>query len=305
MTDAERAEARAAGADGSVVASSDRAGAAGVGSAGRGAGGAGSAGQGGVGSLEASSRTSGVRWEPTVVLDRTSSQPLHAQISAPIKRAILEGHLLPGTRIENEVSMSRRLKVSRPTTRQALQTLVDAGFLLRRRGVGTVVAPQPKRQLMRLPSLHEEIKATGHASTTEILNYNHRRATDAIAEQLGIPIDTPVVELERLRKRDGVPVAILYNWLPAKITPPREKLEDHGLYELLREAGVEPTSTTQSVGAERPDRREAKLLAISLRDPVLTIDRTAFDPSGHIIEWGFHIYRADLYRYESTVFAQA
>ncbi|MDV6239731.1 GntR family transcriptional regulator [Trueperella bernardiae] len=305
MTDAERAEARAAGADGSVVASSDRAGAAGVGSAGRGAGGAGSAGQGGVGSLEASSRTSGVRWEPTVVLDRTSSQPLHAQISAPIKRAILEGHLLPGTRIENEVSMSRRLKVSRPTTRQALQTLVDAGFLLRRRGVGTVVAPQPKRQLMRLPSLHEEIKATGHASTTEILNYNHRRATDAIAEQLGVPIDTPVVELERLRKRDGVPVAILYNWLPAKITPPREKLEDHGLYELLREAGVEPTSTTQSVGAERPDRREAKLLAISLRDPVLTIDRTAFDPSGHIIEWGFHIYRADLYRYESTVFAQA
>ncbi|MCM3907009.1 GntR family transcriptional regulator [Trueperella bernardiae] len=305
MIDAERAEARAAGADGSVVASSDRAGAAGVGSAGRGAGGAGSAGQGGVGSLEASSQTSGVRWEPTVVLDRTSSQPLHAQISAPIKRAILEGHLLPGTRIENEVSMSRRLNVSRPTTRQALQTLVDAGFLLRRRGVGTVVAPQPKRQLMRLPSLHEEIKATGHASTTEILNYNHRRATDAIAEQLGIPIDTPVVELERLRKRDGVPVAILYNWLPAKITPPREKLEDHGLYELLREAGVEPTSTTQSVGAERPDRREAKLLAISLRDPVLTIDRTAFDPSGHIIEWGFHIYRADLYRYESTVFAQA
>ena len=201
--------------------------------------------------------------------------------------------------------MSRRRNVSRPTTRQALQTLVDAGFLLRRRGVGTVVAPQPKRQLMRLPSLHEEIKATGHASTTEILNYNHRRATDAIAEQLGIPIDTPVVELDRLRKRDGVPVAILYNWLPAKITPPREKLEDHGLYELLREAGVEPTSTTQSVGAERPDRREAKLLAISLRDPVLTIDRTAFDPSGHIIEWGFHIYRADLYRYESTVFAQA
>lgn len=249
-------------------------------------------------------RGSPARYEPAVELDRSSSQPLHAQISAPIKRAILEGHLLPGTRIENEVSMSRRLNVSRPTTRQALQSLVEGGFLLRRRGVGTVVAPQPVRQLMRLPSLHEEIIAAGHESTTQILNYNHRRATDAIAAQLAVPIDSPVVELERLRKRDGAPVAILYNWLPAAITPPRDKLENHGLYELLRQAGVELASTTQSVGAERPDRREAKLLAISLRDPVLTIDRTAFDPRGAIIEWGFHIYRADLYRYESTVFAQ-
>lgn len=83
--------------------------------------------------------------------------------------------------------------------------------------------------------------------------------------------------------RDGVPAAILYNWLPAAVAPPRDQLETRGLYELLREAGVVPMSTTQSVGAERPDRRSAKLLAISLRDPVLTIDRTAFNANGEII----------------------
>ncbi|MEW6868810.1 GntR family transcriptional regulator [Trueperella pyogenes] len=244
------------------------------------------------------------KYEPEVKLDRSSGQPLHAQISAPIKRAILEGRLLPGTRIENEVSMARRLHVSRPTTRQALQSLVEGGLLLRRRGVGTVVAPHPKRHLMRLPSLHEELMSGGFASTTQIIQYNHRRATEAIAEQLGIAVDDPVIELERLRLRDAVPVAILYNWLPAHVAPPRSRLENHGLYELLREAGMEPASTTQSVGAERPDRREAKLLAISQRDPVLTIERTAFNARGEILEWGFHIYRADLYRYESTVFAQ-
>ena len=183
----------------------------------------------------------------------------------------------------------------------AIETMGDkitARAAVEARGVPTVPG------ISRPGLTDEEIIAAGHEATTEILNYNHRRATDAIAAQLAVPIDSPVVELERLRKRDGAPVAILYNWLPAAITPPRDKLENHGLYELLREAGVELASTTQSVGAERPDRREAKLLAISLRDPVLTIDRTAFDPRGAIIEWGFHIYRADLYRYESTVFAQ-
>ncbi|VEI13423.1 GntR family transcriptional regulator [Trueperella bialowiezensis] len=243
------------------------------------------------------------RYEPDIDIDRTSPAPLHAQISAPIKRAILDGVIGPGTRIENEVSLAQRLKVSRPTARQALQTLVEAGLLHRRRGVGTVVAARPHHQLLQLPSLHEEIQDAGHESTSKILQYNHRRATDAIAKQLGVAVDDSVVELERLRLRDGQPVAILYNWLPAAIAPPDDQLEHRGLYELLRESGVVPTSTTQSVGAERPDKREARLLAISTRDPVLTIDRTAYDARGHIIEWGFHVYRADLYRYKSTVVA--
>lgn len=245
------------------------------------------------------------KYQPAIELDRTSSAPLHSQISDPIKRAILEGTLRPGARIENEISLAKRLEVSRPTARQALQSLVEAGLLQRRRGVGTIVAPRPRHQLIQIPSLHEEIQEAGHESTSEILQYNHRRATEAIAQQLGINADSSVVELERLRLRDGEPVAILYNWLPAALAPSREDLEASGLYELLRKKGVAPTSTRQSVGAERPDKREARLLAISMRDPVLTIDRTAFDASGRIVEWGFHIYRADLYRYHSTVVAQS
>lgn len=244
------------------------------------------------------------KYQPAIELDRTSSAPLHSQISDPIKRAILEGTLRPGARIENEISLAKRLEVSRPTARQALQSLVEAGLLQRRRGVGTIVAPRPRHQLIQIPSLHEEIQEAGHESTSEILQYNHRRATEAIAKQLGMNADASVVELERLRLRDGEPVAILYNWLPAALAPSREDLEASGLYELLRKSGVAPTSTRQSVGAERPDKREARLLAISMRNPVLTIDRTAFDASGRIVEWGFHIYRADLYRYHSTVVAQ-
>ncbi len=245
------------------------------------------------------------KYQPEIVLDREASAPLHAQISAPIKRAIVEGALRPGTRIENEIALAKRLQVSRFTARQAIQTLVEAGLLQRRRGVGTVVTPQSHLQLIQLPSLHEEIQESGHESTTEILQYNHRRATEAIAKQLGIEAEASVVELERLRRRDGEPVAILYNWLPAALAPSREELETFGLYELLRKNGVAPTSTRQSVGAERPDKREARLLAISMRDPVLTIDRTAFGADGRIVEWGFHIYRADMYRYQSTVVAQS
>ncbi|MFY9262730.1 MAG: GntR family transcriptional regulator [Actinomycetaceae bacterium] len=246
-----------------------------------------------------------LRYQPNIVLDRESPTPLHAQISELIGREITEGILSPGTLLENEVSLARRLKVSRPTARRAMQTLVEQGLLLRRRGAGTIVAPKPRHRIGRLSSLNEEIRGAGKLPSTEVLTYQHTAASETVARLLDRPIGSPVVELERLRYRDGVPLAILYNWLPAEFAPGSAELNKSGLYELMRNAGVKIASTTQSVSAERPKLRHAKLLAITPRQPVLIIERTAFDDHGHVVEWGRHVYRGDLYHYESTVFAQA
>lgn len=244
------------------------------------------------------------QFSPEITLDRNSSVPLHAQISEPIAQAILDGKITPGTLIENEVGLAERLQVSRPTARRAMQTLVDKGLLLRRRGAGTLVAPKSQHRLPKITSLMEDLQREGANPSTKVVLYKYRRATSAIAEQLQCPVGAQVVELERLRLRNGVPVALLYNWIPVEIAPAAEDLAHHGLYQLFNANGITIASTTQSVGAERPTRREAGLLAISTRQPVLSIERTAFDPSGNVIEWGLHAYRGDAYRYESTVLAQ-
>ncbi len=243
-------------------------------------------------------------WKPKISLNRSTSTPLHEQISEPIQRAILDGIITPGTLIENEVALASRLQVSRPTTRRAMQTLVDRGLLLRRRGSGTIVAPKTRHQINLLSSLYTDIRREGKVSTTDILHYELISANKLIAEKLGCSIGEPVLELERLRFKDGIPVAILFNWLPKQIAPSYNDLLNEGLYQLLLNNGVDISSTEQSVGAERPKRRAAKLLGITTREPVLTINRTAFDEEGRIIEWGRHIYRGDIYRYESTVFSK-
>lgn len=242
-------------------------------------------------------------YEPHINLNRDSSTPLHAQISEPIERDIFDGKLQPGTVIENEVSLAARLNVSRPTARRAMQTLVEQGLLLRRRGKGTIVAPKPKHRPFKLSSLNEELRFQGKNPTTEILKYNVITASAQMAEKLDCLVGDRVVELERLRYRDGVPVAILYNWIPAAKAPSYDALLNAGLYETMRTSGITIASTTQAVSAQRPRRRHTKLLGITVKQPVLTIDRTAFDEQGKIVEWGLHTYRGDLYRYESTVFA--
>lgn len=82
----------------------------------------------------------------TVELDRSSVIPLYYQLAQAIEAAIRNGEWKPGERFENELAMGRRLTLSRPTVRRAVQEVVDKGLLVRKRGVGTLVAPNPQHQ---------------------------------------------------------------------------------------------------------------------------------------------------------------
>jgi DNA-binding GntR family transcriptional regulator len=54
--------------------------------------------------------------------------------------------------------------------------------------------------------------------------------------------------------------------------------------------------------AEAAGAAEARLLDIKRNAPLISMQRTAFDPAGHAVEYGEHRYRADLYAIEVTVF---
>lgn len=84
--------------------------------------------------------------EPFVLaisLDKASEEPLHQQISEPLRTMILNNELNPGQLLEDEVGMAKRLDTSRTTVRRAFQNLADAGLLSRQRGVGTRVTLPP------------------------------------------------------------------------------------------------------------------------------------------------------------------
>ena len=51
-------------------------------------------------------------------LDRTSPVPLHHQLARQLEEAIEQGTLAPGNLLGNEVGLSARLGLSRPTVRR-------------------------------------------------------------------------------------------------------------------------------------------------------------------------------------------
>src|SRR5262249_38243853 len=156
--------------------------------------------------------------EPAVMsaisIDRASPVPLYYQVARQLESAIESGALAAGTRLENEVDLSERLGLSRPTVRAAFGYLVNKGLVIRRRGPGTLVAERPIDRDLRLTSLHDDLAASGLTPATRVLKNEVDHADSAAAAALEIPEGALVIWLRRIRFADGEPVAVMNNVLP-------------------------------------------------------------------------------------------
>ncbi len=232
-------------------------------------------------------------------VDRTSPVPLYFQLSQQLEAAIEKGRLSPGSLLGNEIELAGRLGLSRPTVRQAIQSLVDKGLLVRRRGVGTQVVHSQVRRPLELSSLYDDLEAAGRRPATRVLSNAVEPATAEVAAALGVPEGSDVHLVERLRLAHDEPMARLRNHLPAGLLPlATEQLEATGLYRLMRGAGITLHSARQSVGARAATAEEGEQFGEPAGAPLLTMQRTTYDDTGQVVEFGSHIYRASRYSFE-------
>ncbi|MDN0200111.1 GntR family transcriptional regulator [Streptomyces sp. S.PNR 29] len=232
-------------------------------------------------------------------LDRGSPVPLYYQLAQQLEAAIEHGVLAPGNLLGNEVDLSVRLGLSRPTVRQAIQSLVDKGLLVRRRGVGTQVVHSQVKRPLELSSLYDDLEAAGQGPTTQVVRNETEAASADVAAALGIAEGSEVTVLERLRCTHGQPVAFLCNYLPAPLLQlDTARLESTGLYRMMRTAGITLHSARQTIGARSATAEEAARLDEQQGAALLTMQRTAFDDTGRPVEYGTHIYRASRYAFD-------
>lgn len=241
--------------------------------------------------------------DPTVQLelsvDRSSPVPLYFQLSQQLEAAIEHGTLTPGSLLGNEIELAARLGLSRPTVRQAIQSLVDKGLLVRRRGVGTQVVHSQVKRPLELSSLYDDLEAAGQRPATRVLVNELVPAPAEIAAALGVAEDSDVHRVERLRLAHGEPMAHLCNFLPpGLIGLDTDQLETTGLYRLMRAAGITLHSARQSIGARAATKEEAERLAEETGAPLLTMQRVTFDDTGRAVEYGTHTYRPTRYSFE-------
>jgi len=218
------------------------------------------------------------------VLDGTGA--VYQQIRRAVARPILRGDWAPGSRIPSEHELTELFGASRMTVNKALSALADEGLIVRRRRLGSFVAERPpERAVMEIWDIGAEILRTGQ-------NYTYRKnmsrlfAADADAVTLvGVPPQTPLLEISGLHSADGVPIQLerrLINIESAPAaettdfseTPPGRWLLDH----------IAWTDAEHLIRAIEADREIAELLEIEEGTACLRVERRTWN-EGVLVTW--------------------
>lgn len=231
--------------------------------------------------------------------DRSDALPLWAQVCADLRRRIETGEFAAG--FPGELSLTEEYEVSRHTVREALRVLRGEGVLRSQRGRPTVIEPTVYRQsLGTLSSLFESVAAQGSTPRSDVL----RLATTinaSVSADLGLPDETPLVVIERLRYADDQPIAHDVSWLPAEFALPLlgRDLSHAALYAELHSLGIALDGGSERVTAEGAPRHIAELLDLPPDAPVLLLERRA-TAQGRPVEWRETHVRADRFSLEAT-----
>jgi GntR family transcriptional regulator len=115
-------------------------------------------------------------------LDRENTEPLHGQIAAQIRRLLASGELRPGTLLPSVRMLARQHAINPMTVSKAYGSLVDAGMLERKSGIGMAVAccriADDERMAMLAPAL------TALAMQSAQLGLSRKAVLDALDDRL-------------------------------------------------------------------------------------------------------------------------
>src|SRR5215212_5526191 len=124
-----------------------------------------------------------------------------------LRQAITDGTFRPGSQLPTEAELCEMLGVSRTVVREALRVLEDDGLVTRRHGVGTFVRNNPILKNLNFNfGITEMIESAGLKPGTSHLVLQKETADVEKAEQLRVPLGTPLLTVERIRTANGRPV---------------------------------------------------------------------------------------------------
>ena len=187
-----------------------------------------------------SGKRAAVEWGNLNIMSQLE-MPLYQQIYDEIKHAIDNGIYVPGDKIPTEAELSTKYAVSRITVRRAIDDLGAAGFLVKRRGLGTFVCePRMRRKLLQggLPQSFSEIcRKSGRVPGAKLINREIVVARQDEREFFGLDEDDLVLHVQRLRTADEQPIFEENMCLPYVENKElaRCDLQGNSLYELLDE----------------------------------------------------------------------
>ena len=219
--------------------------------------------------------------------------PLYARLSQILRSRITSGEFKPKDMLPTEDEISRTYGVSRITVREALRILADQGIIVRQSGRGTFVTSSGS---VRAACSIDDLINGRQETRREWLTRRVLAASPQVSEALGVDQGERVVEMTCVGYADTLPFGVHTVTLPYRVgrrVSARHLGGNTVCQYLTRVCGYRLSHVDQWTTAALADRDMAKLIGISVGDPILCIRRIFFDVEGRAVEFAINRYRAD------------
>ena len=236
--------------------------------------------------------------EADPVIRAENSRAVRDTVEQRIKELIASGQLGEDGRLPTERDLAEQFGVSRTTVRQVLDRLEHEGSVYRRRGRtgGTFVnRPRVDIDFGYLAGIPAYLRAQGFRPGAHVVSARMIPADDTTASALRIPAGTLVYEVVRIRLADEVRISLENARIPASLAPDllAQPLDD-SIYDLLvNRYGVTCVKAVERMVAVLADAEQSRLLGIKIGDPLMAIERVAFDLDDQPVEYSTDLFCGD------------
>lgn len=234
----------------------------------------------------------------TFQLSQDTAKPIYTQLAEYLRFQIKSGALRPGDRMIGENDMVEVLGVSRTTVRNAINQLVEEGYILRYRGKGSFIAePKLKRDINYLYNFTENIRNAGSVPSSQVTRCEVIAADAALQAKMKLAaVGQKVFLLERMRMADRQPMIFETTYIPYYLCEGIETLDfsTTSLYSALENRyGIVISHAEETVAATVIDKKTAAILQCKNGLAGYHIERISYLSSGYICEFTQSITRGD------------
>lgn len=231
-------------------------------------------------------------------MNRTTPIPLYYQVKSDLIKKIEENVYSVDESLPSELKLMEIYGVSRSTVRQAIECLINEGYLVRKRGIGTFVKKQNVHfwELGELRNFDDAFKMNNQTTVTKVIRIERVAPSQKVIEIFGNQYDT-FFWIERLRSVDGEPAVYVQTFVPCAIAPTldQEDLEHASLFDILQtKYGIVIDCAKKRFRAVNANAEEAEWLNIENNVAIQKVETVVFDEAGRPIEFSISKDRSDI-----------
>ena len=237
-------------------------------------------------------------------LNQNSPVPLHAQIEEYLRSLIVQDTYRSGKYfLPKEVTLAKKLGVSRNTVRQAVNTLVQERLIERKKGVGTkVVNKKITTRLDNWISFTKEMRKQGIEVVNYMVNISYVIAPDEVYEALSISRSKKIWKLEKIRGSKKAKYLYSVSYFHPRVGITGEEDFTIPLYELLQTSRDTIVATSKErISAIKADKTLVSILDITSDVPILKRERLVCDPGDRPVEFNIVYYHTDYFTYDIEI----